>query len=236
MLTKESQKTHGQKINTFAELSITALLKHNLEKAGFRTPTPIQASSLLPALEGRDILGTAQTGTGKTLAFSLPILERLIQSRERGIEALVLLPTRELAMQVLDTLKLLGKGTGIPATLVVGGLAESRQLEEIRRGARLVIATPGRLNDYIQRNLINLGVIKILVLDEADRMVDMGFLPQMRRIMNVIPKNRQTMCFAATLDKSVAHLVHDYLKNPVRVEIGSTVKPAESVALKIYEG
>ncbi|MDO8560779.1 MAG: DEAD/DEAH box helicase [bacterium] len=233
-ISEPQNKTHD-KLKTFSELSVSKLLKQNIENAGFNTPTPVQAVALPPALEGRDILGTAQTGTGKTLAFALPILERLMQSRGRQVEALVLLPTRELAMQVLETMKLVGRGSGILATLVVGGLSESRQLEEINRGARLIIATPGRLNDYIERRLVDLRSVKILVLDEADRMVDMGFLPQMKRIMNVIPKERQTMCFSATLDSSVAHLVHQYLHDPVRVEIGSTIRPAESVDLKIYE-
>lgn len=233
MITKESQ--HPIRFNSFAELSITPVLKENLERARFTEPTPIQASAIRPALAGKDILGTAQTGTGKTLAFVLPILEHLLHSGGQGIEALILVPTRELAMQVLDSLQSAGKGTGIPAALAIGGLSESKQLWAISRGARIVIATPGRLDDYLRRRLVNLQTVNMLVLDEADRMVDMGFLPQMKSIMNHVPKTRQTMCFCATLDKSVAHLVHDYLKNPVRVEIGSTSKPAESVNLKIYE-
>ena len=222
-------------VKSFKELSLSRILKTNLERAQFITPTPIQARALKPALEGRDILGTAQTGTGKTLAFILPILESLGQDRERGIGALVLVPTRELAMQIFDALKLVGKGTGIPSALVVGGLSEFRQLDAIRRGARIVIATPGRLDDYVRRNLVNLKLIKILVLDEADRMVDMGFLPQMRNIMNALEQNHQTMCFSATLDRAVSHLVHQYLKNPIRVEIGSTLRAAESVTLRVYE-
>lgn len=138
-------------------------------------------------------------------------------------------------MQVLDTLRFVAKNSGLSAALVVGGLSESKQLQSIGRGARIIIATPGRLNDYLRRRLVNLMSVKILVLDEADRMVDMGFLPQMRNIINNIPKDRQTMCFSATLQKSVAHLVHEYLKNPLRVEIGSVIKPVESVALQVYQ-
>ena len=234
MTTEESQKIWGV-IRAFTELPINALILKNLSDANFITPTPIQASALEPAFEGRDILGTAQTGTGKTLAFILPILERLMNSHEKGIGALVLAPTRELAMQIIEELRVVGKGTGITATLAVGGLSEGKQIDSIRRGAKIIIATPGRLDDFLRRGLADLRLVKILVLDEADRMVDMGFLPQMRNIMNHVPKERQTMCFSATLDRTVAHLVHEYLKNPVRIEIGSIVKPAESVALRIYE-
>lgn len=222
-------------METFDELRIPEQIKTNLRGAKFMTPTPIQAAAIPAAISGNDVLGTAQTGTGKTLAFLIPIVNKLMQPRGRGIEALVIVPTRELAMQVFDTFVRVNRNTGIFGVLVVGGLSEGRQLEEIRRGARLVIATPGRLEDYIRRKLINLQGVKILVLDEADRMVDMGFLPQMRNIMNALPKERQTMCFSATMEPEVAKLVHDYLKNPTRVEIGSTRTPAELVALRVYE-
>lgn len=225
----------NSKANTFAELPIDELLKNNLRRAQLINTTPIQGKALIPALEGRDILGTAKTGSGKTLAFLLPIIESLMKQDDRGIGALVLAPTRELAAQIMDTLKIVGRNTGIPVALVVGGLAESKQLSAIRRGARIVIATPGRLNDYLNRKLISLNSVKILVLDEADRMVDMGFLPQMRLIMNHIPANRQSMCFSATLGKEVSRLVHDYLKNPLRIEIDPMSRPAESVVLKLYE-
>src|SRR3989338_6039605 len=234
MTIKEPQKIPDI-IKTFTELPINTLMKKNLSDANFITPTPIQAEALKPALAGRDILGTAQTGTGKTLAFIIPILERLMNSREKGIGALILAPTRELAMQIIEELRTTGKGTGITATLAVGGLSEVKQIDSIRRGAKIIIATPGRLDDFVKRGLADLSSVKILVLDEADRMVDMGFLPQMRNIMNRVPQERQTMCFSATLDRAVAHLVHEYLKNPVRVEIGSIIKPAESVTLRIYE-
>lgn len=234
MTTQEPKKTSNQ-VNKFSEFPLTALLKSNLERAHFITPTPIQMKAIGPALQGRDILGNAQTGTGKTLAFLLPILECLIHTQKKGVEALILSPTRELAMQTLNTLKDIGKNTGIPAALVVGGLSEGRQIDSIRHGARIVIATPGRLDDFVKRRLVNLQSVKILVLDEADRMVDMGFLPQMRSIMNGVPSKRQTMCFSATLDKTVAHLVHEYLKNPLHIVIGSILKPADSVALRIYE-
>lgn len=220
---------------TFDDFSLAPLLKENLRKANFITPTPIQADAIPSALEGKDVLGTAQTGTGKTLAFLVPIINKLLPLRSQGVEALVLLPTRELAMQVFDTLLKISRGSSMFTVLVVGGLSERNQLNLIRKGARVIIATPGRLDDYVKRRLVNLSNVKILVLDEADRMVDMGFLPQMKTILNVLPKERQTMCFSATLDRSVSHLVHDYLKQPVRVQIGSTDKPAERVDLQVYE-
>ena len=222
-------------VKLFGELPIAGLLKDNLKRAQFISTTPIQGRALIPALQGRDILGTAKTGSGKTLAFLLPIIDRLMKTNGRGIEALILVPTRELAAQIMDTLKIIGASSGIPVALVVGGLSEFKQLNAIRRGARIVIATPGRLNDYLKRKEVSLKAVKILVLDEADRMVDMGFLPQMRAIMNHVPALRQSMCFSATLDKTVAHLVHDYLKNPLRIEIDSVVKPAESVVLRMFE-
>ncbi|MBI2097030.1 MAG: DEAD/DEAH box helicase [Candidatus Sungbacteria bacterium] len=222
-------------MQSFDELPIAPLLKENLKRARLAIPMPIQARAVPVALEGKDVLGTAQTGTGKTVAFALPILEKLVHSGGHGIEALVLVPTRELAIQVMETFARIGKGSGIRAVEIVGGFAESRQLESIRQGARLAVATPGRLDDYIKRRLVNLSGVKTLVLDEADRMVDMGFLPQMRSIMNAVPRERQTMGFSATLEPPVARLVHEYLKNPARAEIGSTTKPIERVKLQVYE-
>lgn len=221
-------------MQNFSELSVSPALKDNLARAKFTMPTPIQADAIPPALEGKDVLGTAQTGTGKTLAFLIPIIDRLMRAQRRGVQALVLVPTRELAMQIYDTFLLTGRNTGIRAALVVGGLAESRQLMDIRGGARLVIATPGRLEDYIKRKLVVMSGVEILVLDEADRMVDMGFLPQMKTILRDLPKERQTMCFSATLDRSVAHLVQEYLKNPIRVSIGLETRAAELVELQAY--
>lgn len=222
-------------MQTFNDFSLSPLLKENLQRANFTTPTPIQAGSIPPALEGKDVLGTAQTGTGKTLAFLVPIINKLLPLQPQGVEALVLLPTRELAMQVFDTLLKVSRGSRMFTVLVVGGLSERKQLDLIKQGARVIIATPGRLDDYVKRHLVNLSRVKILVLDEADRMVDMGFLPQMKKIMNALPKERQTMCFCATLDRSVAHLVHDYLQQPIRVQIGSIDKPAQGVDLQVYE-
>ncbi len=198
-------------------------------------PTPVQAAAVPQALAGKDVIATAQTGTGKTLAFLVPVIEKLFQQNALGITALVLVPTRELAMQVVAQANaLLGK-QGPLAALVVGGLAEGRQLDAIRKGAPLVVATPGRLEDYLDRRLISLSGVKMLVLDEADRMLDMGFLPAIRRIASVLPKERQTLCFSATMEESVSQLVREYTRNPVRLAFGSTLKPSENVRLQAFE-
>jgi ATP-dependent RNA helicase RhlE len=222
-------------MSTFSELPLAAALQRKLAAAQFVTPTPVQVQAVPPALEGKDVLATAQTGTGKTLAFLIPIIEMLLREPASQVNALVLLPTRELAMQVHEQYEALRVKTTPKASLVIGGVNEKAQIQGIRVGAGLVIATPGRLQDFISRNLVDLRHIKILVLDEADRMLDMGFLPAIQRIVGILPKRRQTLCFSATLEQSVARLVNDYMRQPVRVELGSVLKPAESVELKAYE-
>ena len=199
------------------------------------TPTPVQAATIPHGVAGQDVLATAQTGTGKTLAFLIPVMEQLVREKKPGVTALVLVPTRELAMQVASQYDALRGRQLSPAAVVVGGLAEGPQLGALRRGARLVVATPGRLEDFLERKSIDFRALRILVLDEADRMLDVGFLPAIRRIAAVLPKHRQTMCFSATLEGEVVRLVADYMKNPVRVELGSTTKPAENVRLQAFE-
>ena len=201
----------------------------------FATPTPVQAAAIPQALSGTDVIATAQTGTGKTLAFLIPVIEKLSQHKAAGIAALVLVPTRELAMQVVAQYDALRAKDSRPAALVVGGLPEGRQLDAIRKGARLVVATPGRLEDYLDRRLVNLAGVRTLVLDEADRMLDMGFLPAIRRIASQLPKDRQTLCFSATMEAGVAQLVKDYTKQAVRLTFGSTLKPSENVRLQAFE-
>jgi ATP-dependent RNA helicase RhlE len=222
-------------MQNFSELPISPYMKERLSSSGFRIPTPVQAAAIPQALDGKDVLATAQTGTGKTLAFLVPTIEKLLKENTVGVKALVLVPTRELAMQVLEQYNLLRGKQLSPAALVVGGLAEGAQIQAIRKGARMVVATPGRLQDFIDRKLINLTGVKTLILDEADRMLDMGFLPAIRRIANMIPKDRQTLCFSATLESSVANLVKDYTRNAVRLSFGSTTKPAENIRLQAYE-
>src|SRR5258706_1967007 len=175
-------------MNKFSELPLSALLKENLSRNGFTDLTPIQSLTFEPALAGRDLVATAQTGTGKTLAFALPMLQILsTEQRRPGVRALILTPTRELAMQIAEAIGQVARGTGITTATVVGGLNERAQLQAIRKGAQIVVATPGRLTDFLGRSLVNLSNVRLLVLDEADRMLDMGFLPAIQRICAALP-------------------------------------------------
>lgn len=225
----------------FTDFDISDSLKNRLTNAGFTTPTPVQAKAIPPALEGADILATASTGTGKTLSFLVPMIERMdansvpsTRGKRGPIRALILLPTRELAMQVLEAYWKLVPGSKSDAVLVCGGLSENNQLDQLDRGPRLVVATPGRLEDFLRRREININAVEMLVLDEVDRMLDMGFLPAIRRIVGAVPKTRQTMCYSATLDANIREIVRDYVNKPVRVEIGTTSKPSDRVELRVY--
>ncbi len=222
-------------MSTFTELPLSSALQRKLAAAQFTNLTPIQERAIPPALEGRDVIATAQTGTGKTLAFLIPLMQTLQKEPAGQTVALVLLPTRELAMQVHEQYEHLRSQEIPKAALVIGGVSERSQINGLRAGSGLVIATPGRLQDLVNRKFADLRHIKMLVLDEADRMLDMGFLPAIRRIVALLPQRRQTLCFSATLEQSVAGLVHDYMRDPVRVALGSVLKPAESVQLTAYE-
>jgi len=224
----------------FAHLNLSDSLKNRLANAGFSKPTPVQAKAIPPALEGSDILATASTGTGKTLSFLIPMIERMdatsvpsTRGKRGPIRSLILLPTRELAMQVLEAYWKLVPNSKNDAVLVCGGLSENTQLDQLDRGPRLVVATPGRLEDFLRRRSVNLSNVEMFVLDEVDRMLDMGFLPAIRRIVGAIPKTRQTMCYSATLDANIREIVRDYVSNPVRIEIGTTSKPSDRVELRI---
>jgi ATP-dependent RNA helicase RhlE len=221
-------------MTTFTELPLSSALQQKLEAAQFTLPTPIQIRAIPPALEGKDVLATAQTGTGKTLAFLIPMIELLSQQPTRQLNVLVLLPTRELAMQVNEEYEKLRTKALPKAALVIGGVAEGGQMRDLRN-AQVIFATPGRLEDFLDRKIVDLRHVKLLVLDESDRMLDMGFLPSIRRILSCLPARRQTLCFSATLEQSVASLVNQYMCQPVRVALGSVLKPAESVELKAYE-
>ncbi len=225
----------------FTDFNISDSLKNRLASAGFVSPTPVQAKAIPPALEGADILATASTGTGKTLSFLIPMIERMdansvpsTKGKRGPIRALILLPTRELAMQVLEAYGKLVPNAKNDAVLVCGGLSENNQLDQLDRGPRLVVATPGRLEDFLRRRSININSVEMLVLDEVDRMLDMGFLPAIRRIVGALPKTRQTMCYSATLDANIREIVRDYVNKPVRVEIGTTSKPSDRVELRVY--
>jgi ATP-dependent RNA helicase RhlE len=220
----------------FSEFNLSAPLMARLNANNFVTPTPVQAGCIPPALEGRDVLATAQTGTGKTLGFLIPIVEMLQKAQDRNAaQALILLPTRELAMQVEAAFKVIRTSPQQTVALVVGGMQERPQLDAIRRGARLIVATPGRLEDYLKRKLVRMDQIQMLVLDEVDRMLDMGFQPAIARIATTLPQSRQTLCYSATLEGAVKEVARKYLNNPVRVEIGSVLKPAENVELRTFE-
>jgi ATP-dependent RNA helicase RhlE len=223
-------------MTNFSELSLCAPLKKNLEKHGFEQMTPIQAQAIEPALAGQDLVATAQTGSGKTLAFVLPLIESLRkEARSTGVRAVILSPTRELAMQIHEVFAQMAAGTGVSSAVVVGGLNERPQLNSIRRGAQVLIATAGRLYDFLSRGLVKLGGARILVLDEADRMLDMGFLPTIERIIAAMPSDRQTLFFSATIERSVKHLVDRHVPNGVRIEVGSATKPVEQVELHLYQ-
>ena len=222
-------------MNQFSDVQISPALKSRLAAVNFVTPTPVQAGAIPPALEGKDVLATAQTGTGKSLSFLIPIIERLQLSQNKQAKALILLPTRELAMQVEQAFRKIAAGSNLHVALVVGGMNEGPQLQAIHKGARLIVATPGRLEDYLKRKLVKLDTVEILVLDEVDRMLDMGFKPAIRRIADAIPEKRQTLCYSATLDAQIKEIVRDYQSNPIRIEIGSVLKPSENVELQTFE-
>jgi ATP-dependent RNA helicase RhlE len=227
-------------MNNFSEISLSAPLRSNLLKHGYTKPTPVQAQAIEPALAGSDVVATAQTGTGKTLAFVLPVIQRIgsligKQPSSSGIRAVILSPTRELALQTQETFAKMAVGTGVRTAIAIGGLNENPQLTSIRKGAQVLIATPGRLFDFLSRQLVNFSGVRILVLDEADRMLDLGFLPTIKRLMDAMPADRQTLFFSATIESSVKHLVETHVRNAVRIEVGSISKPIEKVALHVYE-
>jgi ATP-dependent RNA helicase RhlE len=220
----------------FSQFSLSDALMARLKANRFEIPTPVQVEAIPPALQGRDVLATAQTGTGKTLSFLIPIVEMLQMAECRGpaAHALILLPTRELAMQVEQAFRAIRLNDTQTVALVVGGMNEHAQLDAIRRGAKLIVATPGRLEDFLQRKLVRLGAVKVLVLDEVDRMLDMGFQPAIARIAAMLPATRQTLCYSATLEGDVKEVARKYLNQPVRIEIGSVTKPAENVELRAF--
>ena len=222
----------------FSDLGLSEPLLRALHGAKYTTPTPIQARTIPALLQGRDVLGVAQTGTGKTAAFALPVLQQLAASGERALpkspRALVLAPTRELAVQIARSFDTYGRGLGLRLCTVVGGLGYGRQIETLARGVDILIATPGRLLDLVERGNVKLGNVTFLVLDETDRMFDMGFIRDVRRIVGSVNKNRQTLLFSATMPGDVAKLAGEILRNPERVEIAAQGKPIEKIEQRVY--
>lgn len=214
----------------FEDLKLDAAVLRGVSALGFDEPTKIQAESLPQAIEGRDILASAMTGSGKTAAFVLPILNRLMKQKgARGTRALVLTPTRELACQVHDHVVALGRYTQISSVTVFGGVKPAPQERALRSGVNIVVATPGRLLDHMQRPWFRIDELDVLVLDEADRMLDMGFLPDIRRILARLPAQRQTMLFSATLPGPIVKLSRDLLHDPVRINVERQARPATGV-------
>ncbi len=218
---------------TFNEFSLDSRIREGIKNAGYVTLTPIQEKAIPLVLKGHDILGLAQTGTGKTAAFMLPILERLLKGPRRRIRALVIAPTRELAEQIHQATIDLGRKTGIRSVSIYGGVSKNPQLAALKQGVEIVVACPGRLLDHIGERNIDLSGVEVLVLDEADRMCDMGFLPDIRRILKMLPKERQTLFFSATMPDEIRVLADSILKNPLTVQIG-IIAPAETVSHALY--
>jgi ATP-dependent RNA helicase RhlE len=219
---------------SFTNFPLRPELQKALEALNFHQPTAIQEQAIPRVLEGRDVLASAQTGTGKTLAFVLPMLHRMLEHPRPGIGALILLPTRELAAQVASVIKEVGRFSNARHALLVGGESFHLQLQALRNGATLVIATPGRLLDHLERRTITLNGVHTLVLDEADRMLDMGFAPALQAILRYLPKERQTMLFSATLPADVTRLSHLALKDPVEIRIAPDTRTADTVQQFLY--
>jgi len=204
-----------------------------ISAAGYTIPTPIQLRAIPPILDGRDVLGLAQTGTGKTAAFVLPILQRLLKGPRGRLRVLIISPTRELAEQTHTAINALGRRTGIRSLTIYGGVGAQPQINGLRAGAEIVVACPGRLLDLMGQRVVNLSSIEILVLDEADQMFDMGFLPAIQRIVAALPARRQTLLFSATMPDEIRSLANEFLRNPVRVELGAS-RPVETVGHAVY--
>ena len=209
----------------FQAFNLHPVIAASIKEAGYVTPTPIQKQAIPTVMEGRDVMGLAQTGTGKTAAFALPVLNRLMTGQRGKVRALVVAPTRELAEQIHESFVTLGRQTKLKSVTVYGGVNVNPQIQALRNGVEIVVACPGRLLDHIGQGTIDLSHLEVLVLDEADQMFDMGFLPDIRRILNHIPAKRQTLLFSATMPPSINKLAHDILTDPVTVQVGNTAPP-----------
>ena len=223
---------------TFKELELIEPILRALEEKGYTTPTPIQKKAIIPALQNRDILGLAQTGTGKTAAFALPIIQQLYLDKTHGkrreIKALILTPTRELAIQINDSIREYTTYSGIRHTVIYGGVKQHAQVSALKAGVDILVATPGRLLDLINQRYVSLHAIKHFVLDEADRMLDMGFIHDIKKLLPLLPRERQTLFFSATMPSSITVLSRSILHNPVRVEVDPTSSVVDTIEQFIY--
>ena len=225
---------------TFNNLGLIEPLLQAVRSEGYTTPTPIQEKAIPPILGGNDLLGCAQTGTGKTAAFALPILQHLHgraaadKKRRRPIRALILAPTRELAAQIGDSFRVYGRGVALRHTVIYGGVKQGPQEKALRNGVDILVATPGRLLDLLNQRLLSLGQVEILVLDEADRMLDMGFIHDIRRLVAQVPARRQTLLFSATMPREIQTLAHSLLKKPVKIRVAPESPAASTVEQSVY--
>jgi len=218
---------------SFTSFNFHPRIKAAVDSCGYASPTPIQQQAIPPVLEGRDLLGLAQTGTGKTAAFVLPILQRLLTGPRKQIRALIVAPTRELAEQIHAYIGKMAKRTDLRSVVLYGGVGKQPQINKIRQGVEIVVACPGRLLDHLNDRAINLARVEVLVLDEADHMFDKGFLPDIRKILKHLPKQRQTLIFSATMPKEIRHLAEDILTNPATVQINHT-QPAATISHVLF--
>jgi len=218
-------------MTTFADLGLSPKILKALEKTTLQTPTPIQAQAIPHIMQGRDLMGLAQTGTGKTAAFGLPLLHRLLDIGHppgpKNVRALILAPTRELIGQIKDNFEVFTKGTAVKITMVVGGASLFKQAQALSKGTDVLVATPGRLIDLLERGDVKLDQCAYLVLDEADHMLDMGFIHSLRKIAKHIPLKRQTLLFSATMPKDISEIADTYLRDPIKVQVAPPGKPIE---------
>lgn len=217
-------------VSSFYNLGIAPNVLSMLDKLNFKVPTPIQEKSIPPAIEGKDMIGIAQTGTGKTLAFGIP----MIQAALRGKQGLVVLPTRELASQVDEVFRKVGMPLGVRTAVLIGGESIGRQIQALRRNPHVVIGTPGRIIDHLEQKTVSLKSVAILVLDEADRMLDMGFAPQLKRIFSALPSDRQTMLFSATMPQDIVRMAQSHMKLPLRIEVVPPGTPAAKITQELF--
>ncbi len=219
---------------SFEDFKLHPKVKAGIEACGYTAPTPIQKEAIPPVLAGRDMLGLAQTGTGKTAAFVLPLLQRLLDGPRKTLRALIVAPTRELAEQIHNNIVQMAQQTGLRSVVVYGGVGKQPQIKGVRAGAEIIVACPGRLLDLLNDKAFNLRAVETLILDEADHMFDKGFLPDIKRIIKQTPKNRQTLVFSATMPSEIRHLAEDILRNPVTVQINHTL-PAPTISHVLYQ-